>query len=135
MTLRSGTDPATIRLEEVPELTGRAGDLGGLSLDDVRIRPAVDGDGNTAGWIAVIIFEHRHGSTSHLVPWIVGMRPSKKKARKAVICLVEGLLKGQKKARREFPAVNDLANANHKALFVPVLEQIEEEWHLSLIHI
>jgi hypothetical protein len=128
MTLRSGTDPAAMRLDEVPELTGREGDLGGLSFDDVRIRPAIDGDGGTVGWIAVIIFEHRHGSTSHLVPWILGMRPSKKKARKAAVCLLEGLLKGQKKARREYPAISDLSNADHKALFVPVLEQIEDEW-------
>jgi len=129
MTLRSGTDPFTMRLEEVPELVGSEGDLRGLSVDDVRIRPAHGDDGEVIGWVAVIILEHRHGPTAHAVPWILGMRPSKKKARLAAAALLQGLLKGQRKARRDYPGLTDLSLDADRAAMVPVLEQIEQEWH------
>jgi DNA-binding XRE family transcriptional regulator len=113
----------------MPELIGREEDLAGLRIDDVMVRPAIGDDGATVGWVALIVLEHRHGDSSlHIVPWMLGMRPSEESARSAALVLLKGLLKGQKKARRDFPGLTDPAVLEDRSMVIRTVAGMEDEW-------
>lgn len=89
-----------IRLEEVPALIGREGDLRCLSLSDVRIEQVDLDDGPQ--WRAWVIFWEPW--MVRPLTWVLGLRPSREEASRAVELLLGGMLDGQAQARTLAPS-------------------------------
>lgn len=89
-----------IRLEEVPALIGREDDLRCLSLSDVRIEQVDLDDGPQ--WRAWVIFWEPW--MVRPLTWVLGLRPSREEAARAVELLLGGMLEGQAQARTLAPS-------------------------------